>query len=98
MRCSMVGLSIRRGIRFIIPLVFVDSNVLYPVRLADRVLSSVDDRVFEICVSEDLLDEIERVLIKSKGLVASKAKTFRDAVGIERSLCPEEERICLADG
>jgi predicted nucleic acid-binding protein len=63
-----------------IPLVFIDSNVLYPVRVADLVLSSADDGLFEVCVSDDLLTEIERVLIEVKGLAAEKAKVFTQAV------------------
>jgi predicted nucleic acid-binding protein len=63
-----------------VPLVFIDSNVLYPVRLADLVLSSADDGFFAVCVSEDLLSEIERVLINSKGLALEKAKVFTNAV------------------
>jgi hypothetical protein len=35
---------------------------------------------FEVCVSEDLLGEIERVLIEVKGLAAEKAKIFTQAV------------------
>lgn len=63
-----------------VPLVFVDTNAFYPVRLADLILSSVDDGLFELCVSDHLLAEIERVLISHKGLSADKAKIFRDAV------------------
>jgi hypothetical protein len=62
------------------PLVFLDSNVLYPVRVADLVLSSADDGLFEVCVSDDLLIEIERVLIEVKGLAPEKAKIFTQAV------------------
>jgi predicted nucleic acid-binding protein len=63
-----------------IPLFFIDSNVLYPVRVADLVLSSADDGLFEVCVSDDLLIEIERVLIEVKGLASEKAKIFTNAV------------------
>lgn len=63
-----------------IPLVFVDTNVLYPVRLADLVLSCAADGLFDLCVSDDLLDEVERVLITSKRLRPEKARTFRSAV------------------
>ena len=59
---------------------FVDTNALYPVRLADLILSSVDDGLFELCVSDHLLAEVERVLVHYKGLPADKAKIFRDAV------------------
>ena len=63
-----------------IPLVFVDTNVLYPVRLADLVLSRAVDGLFDLCVSDDLLDEVERVLTPSKGLLTEKARTFRSDV------------------
>jgi len=63
-----------------VPLVFVDTNVFYPVRLADLILSSVDDGLFELCVSDHLLNEVERVLVNAKHLPPDKAKTFRDAV------------------
>ena len=63
-----------------VPLVFVDTNVFYPVRLADLILSSVDDGLFELCVSDHLLDEVERVLVNTKRLPPEKAKIFRDAV------------------
>jgi hypothetical protein len=62
------------------PRVFVDTNVFYPVRVAGLVLSCVDDGLLELCVSEHLLDAIERVLVEHKGLAAVKAKVFRDAV------------------
>jgi predicted nucleic acid-binding protein len=50
------------------------------VRLADLVLSCVDDGLFEICLSEHLLSEIERVLIESKGISSEKANVFVAAV------------------
>lgn len=62
------------------PRVFVDTNVFYPVRVADLVLSCVDDSLLELCVSDHLLNEIERVLVEHKGLAADKANVFRDAV------------------
>lgn len=55
-----------------IPLVFVDTNVFYPVRLADLVLSCVGDGLFDLCVSDPLLDEIERVLVDDKGLAEER--------------------------
>lgn len=63
-----------------IRLVLVDTNVLFPVRLADLVLSSAADGLFDLCVSDDLLDEIERVLVARKGLEADKAGVFREQV------------------
>ena len=63
-----------------VPLVFVDTNAFYPVRLADLILSSIDDGLFDLCVSDHLLAEIERVLVDHKGLPADKARVFRNAV------------------
>ena len=70
----------------------VDTNVLYPVRLADLVLSSVDDGLFDLCVSDHLLDEIERVLVDDKGLPADKAREFRDAVQANASVHVDESQ------
>ena len=58
---------------------FIDSNILYPIRLADLVLWSVDDGLFEV---EDLLNEIERVLIDTKGVVEMNDAGF-EAVFVE---------------
>ena len=52
---------------------FVDTNAFYPVRLADLILSSIDDGIFDLCVSDHLLADY-------KGLPADKAQIFRDAV------------------
>jgi predicted nucleic acid-binding protein len=80
-----------------IPLVFIDSNILYPIRLADLVLSSVDDGLFEVCVSEDLLNEIERVLIDTKGLAADKAQAFTRAVASNAAhVAPNSQYLKLA--
>ena len=60
-------------------------------------LSSVDDGLFEVCVSEDLLNEIERVLIDTKGLAAEKAKTFTVAVARNSAhLAPNTQYVKLA--
>lgn len=59
---------------------FVDTNVFYPVRLADLVLSCASDGLFDLCVSDDLGEEVERVLIEHKGLPVEKARTFWAAV------------------
>jgi hypothetical protein len=85
-----------------IPLVFIDSNVLYPVRVADLVLSSADDGLFEVCVSENLLVEIERVLIEVKGLAPEKAKVFTQAVAsnsaqVVRTLSTSNLHPCSMD-
>lgn len=71
-----MSLATRRSI----PLVFVDTNVFYPVRLADLVLSSAGDGLFDLCVSDHLLDEIERVLTDDKGHTEEKSRVFREAV------------------
>lgn len=64
----------------LIPLVFVDTNVFCPVRLADLVLSCVGDGLFDLCVSDPLLDEFERVLVNDKGLSTEKSAAFRAAL------------------
>lgn len=68
-----------------IRLVLVDTNVLFPVRLADLVLSSAADGLFDLCVSDDLLDEIERVLIDRKGLAVDKGRSVPRTGGGSRS-------------
>ena len=76
----MVGSTIERCWSPADPLVFVDTNVFYPVRLADLVLSCVGDGLFDLCVSDPLLDEIERVLVNDEGLSAEKSAAFRAAL------------------
>ena len=71
---------------------FVDTNVFYPVRLADLVLSSVDDGLFDLCTSDHLLDEIERVLVNGKGLPAEKARVFRIAVQANAAVHVDESQ------
>lgn len=53
-----------------------DTNILFPISLADLVLSSAEYGLFELCWSQDLLDEVERVLVRSKGLRPGKAALF----------------------
>lgn len=60
-------------------------------------LSSVDDGLFEVCVSEDLLNEIERVLIDTKGLAVDKAKAFTSAVASNAAhVAPNSQYLKLA--
>lgn len=56
--------------------VFVDTNVWYPVVLADLVLRSVEFGLFDLVWSEELLGEVERVLVEKKGLHPVKASLF----------------------
>ena len=43
-------------------------------------LSYVGVGLFDLCVSDHVLDESERVLIDDKGLPEDKARAFRSAV------------------
>lgn len=68
--------------------VFPDTNVLYPISLADLILRLGDVAFHQVVWSEDLLAEVERVLTKHKGLPAAKATYFCDCV---RDAFPEGE-------
>ncbi len=57
-------------------LVFVDTNVWYPVVLADLVLRSVEIGLFDLAWTNESLAEVERVLVERKGLTAQNAAVF----------------------
>ena len=56
--------------------VLVDTNILYPVVLADLVLSSAEYGLFDLVYSDDLIAELSRVLRDIKGLPASNVDAF----------------------
>ena len=60
--------------------VMCDTNVFYPVSLADLVLSSAEYGLFELAWSLDLLAETERVLVETKGLAPHDARVFVDQI------------------
>jgi predicted nucleic acid-binding protein len=57
-------------------LVFVDTNIWYPVVLADLVLRSVEIGLFDLAWTDESLSEVERVLVERKGLSAANAAVF----------------------
>lgn len=57
-------------------LVFVDTNVWYPIVLADLVLRSVEIGLFDLAWTDESLAEVERVLVERKGLTAANAAVF----------------------
>ena len=57
-------------------LVFIDTNVWYPVVLADLVLRSVEIGLFDLAWTDESLAEVERVLVERKGLSAANATVF----------------------
>lgn len=57
-------------------LVFIDTNVWYPVVLADLVLRSVEIGLFDLAWTDESLAEVERVLVERKGLTAQNAAVF----------------------
>ena len=67
-------------------LVFVDTNVWYPVVLADLVLRSVEIGLFDLAWTDESLTEVERVLVERKGLSAANAAVFCAQV---RATAPE---------
>lgn len=67
-------------------LVFVDTNVWYPVVLADLVLPSVEIGLFDLAWTDESLTEVERVLVERKGLSAANAAVFGAQV---RATAPE---------
>lgn len=76
--------------------VFPDSNVLYPISLADLTLRLGDIAVHEVLWTEDLLAEVERVLVEHKGLPPEQAAYFCSCI---REAFPEGEieRAAYAD-
>lgn len=56
--------------------VFVDTNVWYPVVLADLVLRSAEIGLFDLAWTDESLAEVERVLVERKGLTAANAAVF----------------------
>lgn len=57
-------------------LVFIDTNVWYPVVLADLVLRSVEAGLFDLAWTDESLAEVERVLVERKGLTSANAAVF----------------------
>ncbi|MDZ7577193.1 MAG: PIN domain-containing protein [Candidatus Nanopelagicales bacterium] len=60
--------------------VFVDTNVWYPVSVADLVLRSVEFGLFDLAWTEEVLEEVERVLVDSKGLPQVATRKFTAAI------------------
>lgn len=68
--------------------VFPDSNVLYPISVADLTLRLADVELHKVLWSEDLLAEVKRVLIDRKGLSPDNATYFCDCI---RDAFPDDE-------
>ena len=60
--------------------VFVDTNTLYPISVADLVLRLAEAGTFDLIWSDHLLAEVERVLLERKGLSLKAASYFCDCV------------------
>jgi len=61
-------------------LVFVDTNIWYPISIADLTLRSVEIGMFELAWTDELMAEIERVAVDKKGLDPLKAKVFIEQI------------------
>lgn len=60
--------------------VLVDSATFYPISMADLALRLAVLGLFEILWSDDLLNEVERVLVEKKGLSAQSSRYFCDCI------------------
>ncbi|MHB8463527.1 MAG: PIN domain-containing protein [Acidimicrobiales bacterium] len=56
--------------------VFVDTATLYPISLADLVLRLAELGMFELLWSDHLLDEVQEVMVRKKGLTVESARYF----------------------
>lgn len=57
-------------------LVFVDTNVWFPISVADLILRSVEAGIFDLAWSDESLSELERILVAVKKLEPDKARLF----------------------
>ena len=62
------------------PRVFPDTAALYPISVADLTFTLAANGVHDVVWSQDLLDEVARVLVEYKGLSAAAAAEFCDAI------------------
>jgi hypothetical protein len=61
-------------------LVFVDTNIWYPISIADLTLRSVEAGMFELAWSDESMSELERIAGDVKGLVPEKARVFIEQI------------------
>lgn len=61
-------------------LVFVDTNVWFPVSVADLILRSVEAGLFELAWSDESMAELERILVDVKGLTSEMAQVFIEQI------------------
>lgn len=60
--------------------VLLDANVLYPFSMRDTLLRAAAKGLFEVCWSEQLLDEVERNLVRKRTISAEQATRLRRAM------------------
>lgn len=61
-------------------IVFPDTNVLYPIRLADLILRAVEFHLIDLAWTDELLTEIECVLVEKKKIPQASAIKFVNEV------------------
>jgi len=76
-----------------LPRIFVDTNVLFPFSVMDLILALTEDGIHSILWTDALLDEWERVIVRSGRRSVSSAAAVTAAV---RKFFPDAE-VPLAD-
>jgi predicted nucleic acid-binding protein len=61
-------------------IVFADTNIFYPVSLADLLLRAAEFQLIQLAWTDELLQEIQKVLIHEKGLPRHKARKFAEQI------------------
>jgi predicted nucleic acid-binding protein len=60
--------------------VFPDSNVLFRISVADLTFRLAEIELHTVLWTDDLLDEVQRVLVRRKGLTPAAASYFGDCI------------------
>ena len=73
------------------PRVLPDTNVLFPFSLMDLLLALAEDYVIDLVLTDRLLDEWQRVIVRERHRTPEAAKKIADLIrtGFAESLLPE---------
>lgn len=59
---------------------FPDTNVLFPVRLINLIMRSHAAGLITVVWTDELLDELRRILVEKRGLTPTRAQTISDRI------------------